>query len=84
MSSRPDKITGGCLCGAIRYTITIPPDMEWPPIYVSPISQRFAINLTKLEWNLSMYQMSQIYWLSQTRELYISCLSRQPKINRQS
>ncbi|PVH68498.1 hypothetical protein DL98DRAFT_379012, partial [Cadophora sp. DSE1049] len=29
--SRPDKLTGGCLCGTIRYTITITPGMEWPP-----------------------------------------------------
>ncbi|KAH8597683.1 Mss4-like protein [Bisporella sp. PMI_857] len=28
---RPDKITGGCLCGAIRYTINITPEIPWPP-----------------------------------------------------
>ncbi|KAH8586421.1 Mss4-like protein [Bisporella sp. PMI_857] len=33
--TRPEAITGGCLCGAIRYTITIGqnPEIEWPPIY---------------------------------------------------
>ncbi|KAH8676966.1 Mss4-like protein [Ilyonectria robusta] len=25
-SDTPESITGGCLCGAIRYTITFPPD----------------------------------------------------------
>ncbi|EAS28520.3 uncharacterized protein CIMG_09724 [Coccidioides immitis RS] len=29
-SSRPTSITGGCVCGAIRYTIHFTPDMNWP------------------------------------------------------
>ncbi|KAF4310843.1 putative duf636 domain protein [Botryosphaeria dothidea] len=29
--SRPESITGGCLCGSIRYTIHFPADAEWPP-----------------------------------------------------
>ncbi|GME57473.1 uncharacterized protein LTHEOB_4748 [Neofusicoccum parvum] len=29
--SRPESITGGCLCGSVRYTIHFPPDAEWPP-----------------------------------------------------
>jgi len=35
MSSRPEKINGGCLCGEIRYTINIPSDFAWPPERVS-------------------------------------------------
>jgi hypothetical protein len=27
----PITITGGCLCGSIRYTITFPKNAEWPP-----------------------------------------------------
>jgi len=34
MASRPEKLTGGCLCGSIRYTITITPETEWPPTHV--------------------------------------------------
>ncbi|KAJ9662387.1 hypothetical protein H2201_006095 [Coniosporium apollinis] len=30
-TSRPTSITGGCLCGAIRYTISFPPSSPWPP-----------------------------------------------------
>ncbi|KAF4546096.1 uncharacterized protein LTHEOB_4748 [Lasiodiplodia theobromae] len=30
-ASRPDSISGGCLCGAIRYTIQFPAGAEWPP-----------------------------------------------------
>src|SRR4051812_21192334 len=33
-NSRPEKLTGGCLCEAIRYTITIPPETDWPPTLV--------------------------------------------------
>lgn len=38
--SRPESITGGCLCGSIRYTIHFPADAEWPPSHVSPDSIR--------------------------------------------
>ncbi|KAF2748177.1 hypothetical protein M011DRAFT_525835 [Sporormia fimetaria CBS 119925] len=31
MSSRPSQITGGCLCGSLRYTLTFPPSTPWPP-----------------------------------------------------
>lgn len=34
---RPEKLTGGCLCEAIRYTISITPEMEWPPSLVSRV-----------------------------------------------
>lgn len=27
----PVSVPGGCLCGAIRYTITFPGHAEWPP-----------------------------------------------------
>lgn len=30
MSDRPEKVTGGCLCGSIRYDITFPEDASWP------------------------------------------------------
>ncbi|ORY16722.1 Mss4-like protein [Clohesyomyces aquaticus] len=29
--ARPESISGGCLCGAIRFTITFPQDTDWPP-----------------------------------------------------
>ncbi|KAF2268763.1 hypothetical protein CC78DRAFT_509931 [Lojkania enalia] len=28
---RPENITGGCLCGAIRFTVTFPNARDWPP-----------------------------------------------------
>lgn len=31
MPDRPDQIAGGCLCGAIRYTIDFPDAESWPP-----------------------------------------------------
>lgn len=27
----PLSVTGGCLCGGVRYTITFPENAEWPP-----------------------------------------------------
>ncbi|KAF2179378.1 hypothetical protein K469DRAFT_674200 [Zopfia rhizophila CBS 207.26] len=30
-SNRPASITGGCLCGSIRYTINFSQDTKWPP-----------------------------------------------------
>ncbi|KAF1950787.1 hypothetical protein CC80DRAFT_528710 [Byssothecium circinans] len=30
-NSRPESISGGCLCGAIRFTITFPNEADWPP-----------------------------------------------------
>ncbi|KAF2871781.1 Mss4-like protein [Massariosphaeria phaeospora] len=29
--SRPDSISGGCLCGAVRFTISFPKAEDWPP-----------------------------------------------------
>jgi hypothetical protein len=31
---RPESISGGCLCGAIRFTITFPDESDWPPLTV--------------------------------------------------
>lgn len=28
----PSVITGGCLCGAIRYTVNFNQEYPWPPI----------------------------------------------------
>jgi hypothetical protein len=35
--SRPESIAGGCLCGAIRFTISFPNDADWPPQGVRPL-----------------------------------------------
>jgi hypothetical protein len=35
----PTTITGGCLCGSIRYNITFPKDAEWPPSSVSVLAR---------------------------------------------
>lgn len=29
--SRPESISGGCLCGAIRFTVKFPKEEDWPP-----------------------------------------------------
>ncbi|KAI8718542.1 CENP-V/GFA domain-containing protein [Fusarium sp. LHS14.1] len=28
----PSSITGGCLCGAIKYTVNFTPEFPWPPV----------------------------------------------------
>ena len=30
MAARPEKISGGCLCGSIRYDIKFPEGTSWP------------------------------------------------------
>lgn len=32
MAERPSTLTGGYLCGAVRYTIDIESDSKWPPL----------------------------------------------------
>lgn len=60
LTFRPEKLTGGCLCGAIRYTIDITPETEWPPVNVSVLIQLHVLGslLMSTEWKLPMYILS--------------------------
>lgn len=49
---RPEKLTGGCACKAIRYTIKLTPDIEWP---VTGVSGIFLISFFPVQYALLVH-----------------------------
>ncbi|KAF2241016.1 hypothetical protein BU26DRAFT_525550 [Trematosphaeria pertusa] len=43
-TNRPDSISGGCLCGAIRFTVNFPNESDWPPKGVCSSPSRCRIS----------------------------------------
>lgn len=42
MANRPEKITGGCLCGSVRYDMTFPEGTSWPADVSQSITSTYA------------------------------------------
>lgn len=56
---KPKRVTGGCLCGAVRYRLEFPEDHDFTKNVseVSPLRARESAKMCLIDWHLSMYSV---------------------------
>jgi hypothetical protein len=58
-SNRPESIAGGCLCGAIRFTVVFPNESDWPPKNVRSSNARCRyVDRQLADWLLPLHHVS--------------------------
>jgi len=62
----PKTITGGCLCGGVRYEITFSPEHDWKRGPHTCQCTQCRKNCGSLVYNLHTITASEIYWTSQS------------------
>ncbi|KAI9802395.1 MAG: hypothetical protein M1825_002777 [Sarcosagium campestre] len=61
-SSRPSQLTGGCLCGAVRYSVGVGSDDAWPPKTTTCQCTQCRKNTGALVAHLIPFAASRITW----------------------
>lgn len=77
MTTRPEQITGGCLCGSIRYAITFPEDASWPADVWNDHSLNNNTMLTITDLLVPMHHLPEVHRLADLSRSHLETASAQ-------